>query len=163
MLQKIVPFLWFDTQAEEAANLYTSVFANSRILEVSRYAEGSPGPAGQVMTVSFELEGQRFTALNGGPQFPFTEAISFFVNCENQEEVDRLWDALTASGGEESMCGWLKDRFGVSWQIIPSALMRLMGDPDGERAGAVMQAMLKMHKIEVPVLQAAYDQAKDPA
>jgi len=115
------------------------------------------------MTVSFELEGQRFTALNGGPQFPFTEAISFFVNCENQEEVDRLWDALTASGGEESMCGWLKDRFGVSWQIIPSALMRLMGDPDGERAGAVMQAMLKMHKIEVPVLQAAYDQAKDPA
>ena len=163
MLQKIVPFLWFNDQAEEAATLYTSLFDNSRVLEISRYAEGSPGPAGQVMTVSFELEGQRFTALNGGPQFPFTEAISFFVHCEDQAEVDRLWDALTANGGQESMCGWLRDRFGVSWQIIPSALMRLMSDPDRERAGAVMQAMLQMHKIEVAILQAAYDHSKDRA
>jgi predicted 3-demethylubiquinone-9 3-methyltransferase (glyoxalase superfamily) len=155
-MQKISPFLWFDGNAEEAVNLYVSVFENSKITSTSRYIEGSPGPAGEVMTIGFELEGQQFTALNGGSQFKFNESISFFVNCENQEEVDRLWDKLTA-GGEESQCGWLVDRFGVSWQIIPTALGELLGDSDPQKAGRVMQAMLKMRKIDVRALQDAYD------
>jgi predicted 3-demethylubiquinone-9 3-methyltransferase (glyoxalase superfamily) len=154
MLQKITPFLWFDDQAEEAASFYCSIFENSKILEVSRY------PDGKVLTVSFELEGLQFTALNGGPQFGFTEAVSFAVSCEDQAEVDRLWDILTSNGGEESQCAWLKDRFGLSWQIVPKILPQLLGDPDPERANAVMQAMLQMRKIEIPVLEEAYDRVK---
>jgi predicted 3-demethylubiquinone-9 3-methyltransferase (glyoxalase superfamily) len=156
--QKITPFLWFNDQAEEAATFYTSLFPNSKINDVSRMGEG-----GQVMTVSFDLEGLTFTALNGGPQFAFTEAVSFVVNCASQEEVDRYWNALIANGGEESMCGWLKDRYGLSWQIIPQALMRMLTDEDPQRANAVMQAMLQMRKIEVPVLQEAYDSVAVPA
>jgi predicted 3-demethylubiquinone-9 3-methyltransferase (glyoxalase superfamily) len=158
-MQKITPYLWFKDQAEEAANFYTSLFKNSKIGDVSRYGEGGPGPAGQAMVVQFTLEGQEFYALNGGPEFSFTEAVSFLVNCETQEEVDYFWTKLTENGGEESMCGWLKDRFGVSWQIIPSALGRLMGDPDPAKAGNVMQAMLQMRKIVIADLQRAYNQA----
>jgi predicted 3-demethylubiquinone-9 3-methyltransferase (glyoxalase superfamily) len=153
-MPKITPCLWFDTQAEEAANFYTSVFKNSNILEVSRYGEGAPRPAGMVMTVSFELDGQRFTALNGGPEFTFSEAVSFQVNCETQEEVDEYWTKLT-EGGEESQCGWLKDRYGLSWQIIPNRLMELLNDPDPARCQRVMQAMLQMRKIDVPTLEQA--------
>jgi predicted 3-demethylubiquinone-9 3-methyltransferase (glyoxalase superfamily) len=156
-MQKITPFLWFDDNAEEAVNFYTSVFKNSKVSEVSRYPEGSPGPAGKVMVAAFELEGQQFMALNGGPQFKFTEAISFLVNCETQEEVDDLWAKLSA-GGQTSQCGWLKDKFGVSWQIVPTALGRLMSDPDPAKSQAVMQAMLKMDKIDIAKLQQAYDQ-----
>jgi predicted 3-demethylubiquinone-9 3-methyltransferase (glyoxalase superfamily) len=155
-MQKITPFLWFEDQAEEAINFYTSIFKNSKILNVARYGEGGPGPAGSVMTATFELDGQEFTALNGGPQYKFTEAISFLVNCKNQKEVDELWSKLT-EGGEEGPCGWLKDKFGVSWQIIPTALGELMSDPDPEKAGRVVQAMLKMKKIDVAALQRAYD------
>jgi len=154
-MQKIHPMLWFDTQAEEAAEFYTSLFPDSRITDVTRFGEGSPGTAGTVMTVAFELAGQRFTALNGGPEFHFTEAISLYVDCADQAEVDRLWERLT-DGGEPSQCGWLKDRFGVSWQIIPTALGELMGDPDAERAGRVVQAMLGMSKIDVAALQRAW-------
>ena len=156
-IQKITPFLWFDHQAEEAAALYTSVFPNSKIVKVARYGEAGPGPAGSAMTVEFQLEGQTFVALNGGPHFKFTEAISFVVNCETQDEVDHYWEKLSA-GGAESQCGWLKDRFGLSWQIIPSALPRLLSDPDPKKAGRVMQAMLKMKKIEVRALQEAANQ-----
>ncbi|HET7224100.1 MAG TPA: VOC family protein [Candidatus Eisenbacteria bacterium] len=155
--QAITPFLWFDTQAEEAAKLYTSIFPNSRILEITRYGDAGPGPKGGVMTVSFELNGQRFTALNGGPQFKFTEAISFVVNVESQQEVDALWSRLTADGGAESQCGWLKDRFGLSWQITPNALMRLLADPDREKSQRVMQAMLGMRKIDIAGLERAYE------
>jgi predicted 3-demethylubiquinone-9 3-methyltransferase (glyoxalase superfamily) len=158
-MQKITPYLWFDNNAEEAMNFYIALFPDSKVLDVQRYPEGAPGPAGKVMTASFELAGQAFVALNGGPEFKFNEAISFFVDCEDQSEVDRLWNALTADGGEESMCGWLKDKFGVSWQIVPTALGRLMGDPNPAKAQAVMQAMLQMQKIEVDKLQAAYDAA----
>lgn len=154
-MQKIHPMLWFDTQAEEAAEFYTSLFPDSRITDVTRFGEGSPGTAGTVMTVAFELAGQRFTALNGGPEFHFTEAISLYVDCADQAEVDRLWERLT-EGGEPSQCGWLKDRFGVSWQIIPTALGELMGDADPERAGRVLQAMLGMSKIDVAQLQRAW-------
>lgn len=154
--QKITPFLWFDGDAEEAINFYISVFDNSRVISESFYGKDGPGPEGSLMTATFELAGQEFMALNGGPQFKFTEAISLFVKCDGQDEVDDLWSKLSA-GGEESMCGWLKDRFGLSWQIIPEALGRLMGDPDRERAGRVMQAMLKMRKIEVSKLEAAYE------
>jgi predicted 3-demethylubiquinone-9 3-methyltransferase (glyoxalase superfamily) len=150
-MQKITPFLWFDTEAEEAMNFYTSIFKNSKVLGIT------PGPNGRAMSVSFELEGQEFIALNAGPQFKFTEAISFFVNCETQEEVDDLWEKLT-EGGEESRCGWLKDKYGLSWQIIPTALGRLLGDADPEKAGRVMQAMLKMNKIDISTLQQAYEQ-----
>ena len=153
-MQKITPFLWFDTQAEEAMNHYVSIFKNSRVVEVSRYAEGSPGPAGKVMTATFELEGQQFIALNGGPEFHFTEAISLLVNCETQQEVDALWDRLSA-GGAPSRCGWLKDKFGLSWQIIPEALPRLLEDPDREKSQRVMAAMLEMGKIEVEGLERA--------
>jgi predicted 3-demethylubiquinone-9 3-methyltransferase (glyoxalase superfamily) len=155
-MQKITPFLWFDNQAEEAMNFYTSVFKNSRVGAVTRYGEAGPGPAGSVMAASFELEGQQFTALNGGPLFKFTEAISFVVDCQSQEEVDDLWAKLSA-GGEEGMCGWLKDRFGLSWQIVPRALTEMLGDPDPEKSGRVMAAMLKMKKIDIQALRQAYD------
>jgi len=151
-MTKITPFLWFDTQAEEAMNFYVSVFKNSKVNNVSR------GPDGKAFTVSFELDGQEFMGLNAGPQFKFNEAISMFVNCENQAEVDELWAKLTADGGEESMCGWLKDKYGLSWQIIPKALGELMGDPDPVKAQRVTQAMLQMRKIDVAELQRAYDQ-----
>lgn len=154
-MPKITPFLWFDSQAEEAANFYTSVFKNSRITDVSRYAEGTPGQPGSVMTVNFELDGQQFTALNGGPEFQFTEAISFYVHCKTQEEVDYLWDRLTADGGEPSQCGWLKDKYGVSWQIVPDRLFELINDPDPAKAQRAMQAMLQMQKIDIPTLERA--------
>ena len=154
--QKIKTYLWFDHQAEEAANLYTSIFKNSKILSVERYGDAGPGPMGTAMTVNFQLEGQEFIALNGGPQYKFTEAISLQVDCETQDEVDRLWNKLTADGGEESMCGWLKDKFGLSWQIIPTALFRLMSDPDPDKSKRVMQAMLQMKKIDVPTLERAH-------
>ena len=150
-MKKITPFLWFDTQAEEAMNFYVSLFKNSKVNNVSR------GPDGRAFTVSFELDGQEFIGLNAGPQFKFNEAVSMFVNCEDQAEVDYFWNALTANGGEESMCGWLKDRFGLSWQIVPTRLGQLMGDPDQVKAGRVMEAMLKMRKIVVADLQMAYD------
>jgi predicted 3-demethylubiquinone-9 3-methyltransferase (glyoxalase superfamily) len=158
MPKKITPFLWFDDQAEEAVNFYISVFKNSKIGDVRRYGDDVPGPKGKVMTISFELDGQEFMALNGGPQFKFTEAISFFVNCENQEEIDRLWYTLS-EGGEESMCGWLKDKYGLSWQIVPSILDKLMSDPNPAKANAATQAMLKMQKLDIQALQDAYDQA----
>ena len=150
-MKKITPFLWFDNQAEEAMNFYVSIFKNSKILSVA------PGPNGTVMSATFELEGQEFMALNAGPQFKFTEAISFFVNCETQAEVDELWGKLT-EGGEEGRCGWLKDKYGLSWQIIPSALSELMGDKDPVKAKRVMEAMLKMNKIETGLLKQAYEQ-----
>lgn len=155
-MQRITPFLWFENQAEEAANFYISIFKNSRIVDVSRYPEGAPGPAGTAMVVRFELEGQQFTALNGGPNSAFTEAISFYVDCQTQEEVDHLWDKLT-DGGQESQCGWLKDRYGLSWQIVPAKLSELMSDPDPAKSSRVMQAMLGMNKIEIKGLQDAYD------
>ena len=153
--QKITPFLWFDTQAEEAANFYTSVFKNSRILHVSRYGDAGPGPKGSAMVVNFQLAGQAFTALNGGPRFKFSEAFSFVVNCENQREIDEYWTKLTADGGQESMCGWLKDKFGFSWQIVPTELGKLMTNKDPQKANRVMEALLKMRKLDVAVLKAA--------
>jgi predicted 3-demethylubiquinone-9 3-methyltransferase (glyoxalase superfamily) len=147
---KVRPFLWFDTQAEEAMNLYVSVFKNSRVLSVNR-------AGGRVVSVSFELDGQQFLGLNAGPKFPFTEAVSFFVNCESQDEVDYFWEKLIAGGGAPGRCGWLKDRFGLSWQIVPSALFRLMNDPDPAKSQAVVQAMLKMDKIIIADLQKAHD------
>ncbi|MGH9433362.1 MAG: VOC family protein [Terriglobia bacterium] len=155
-MQKITPFLWFDGKAEEAAHFYTSIFKNSKIRSVARYGEGSPGPAGTVMTVGFELDGQTFTALNGGPLFKFTEAISFVVNCENQEEVDEFWNKLS-EGGAESQCGWLKDKYGLSWQIVPRVLLEMLQDKDAEKSKRVMQAMLKMKKIDIKGLQQAYE------
>jgi len=153
-MQKITPFLWFDGQAEEAAELYTSIFENSKVLNVSHYGEAAPGETGSVMTVEFELEGVKFVGLNGGPEFQFTEAVSFQVSCETQDEVDDLWAKLS-EGGEEGPCGWLKDRFGLSWQIIPTALPRLLEDPDREKANRVMNAMLQMRKIEIAELERA--------
>lgn len=152
-MNKITPFLWFDTQAEEAMNFYTSIFKNSRVLSVQR-----AGPDGPVMSVNFELEGQEFLGLNAGPQFKFNEAVSFYVNCETQREVDELWAKLLAGGGE-GRCGWIQDKFGLWWQIIPTLLGKLMGDPDPAKAQRVVQAMLKMNKIESRLLQEAYDQA----
>jgi predicted 3-demethylubiquinone-9 3-methyltransferase (glyoxalase superfamily) len=157
-MQKIHPFLWFDGQAEEAMNFYVSIFRNAKVGSVSRYGDAGPGPKGQVMTASFELEGQNFTALNGGPMYKFTPAISLFVDCETQEEVDRLWEKL-AEGGEIQACGWVTDKFEVTWQIIPAALPRLMQDKNPKKAQAVMQAMLKMKKIDANELQRAYDNA----
>lgn len=154
---KVHPFLWFDTQAEEAANFYCSVFPDSRVLEVSRYGEGSPFPEGTAMTVSFEIVGQQVTALNGGPHFKLDEAFSLHVSCESQEEVDEYWTKLIAGGGEESQCGWLKDRFGLSWQIIPNRLSELLQDDDSEKAGRVLQTMLGQKKIDVPALELAYN------
>jgi predicted 3-demethylubiquinone-9 3-methyltransferase (glyoxalase superfamily) len=153
---KITPYLWFDGQAEEAANHYTAIFKNSRVVDVSRYGDAGPGPAGTAMTVTFELDGQEFVGLNGGPEFKFTEAISFHVACHGQEEVDYLWQRLS-EGGEPGPCGWLKDRFGVSWQIIPTTLGELLGDPDPAKSGRVMKAMLGMNKIDVQGLRDAYD------
>ena len=153
--QKITTFLWFDGKAEEAAKHYTSIFKNSKILGTTRYGNAGPGPKGSVMTVTFQIEGQEFTALNGGPQFRFTEAISLLVNCDTQKEVDELWSRLTA-GGEEGPCGWLKDRFGLSWQIIPSVLGQMLTDSKSGDSGAAMQAMLKMKKLDIEQLQRAY-------
>ncbi len=155
-MQKITPFLWFNDNAEEAVNLYVSVFKNSRLLETARYQEGSPGKAGSVMTMSFELDGQRFTALNGGPIFNFTPAVSFYVDCKTQEEVDFFWEKLSA-GGEKGQCGWLKDRFGLSWQIVPEDLGRLLSDKNVIKSQNVLQAMLKMKKIDISLLKQAYD------
>lgn len=154
-MQKITPFLWFDSKAEEAMNFYVSIFKNSKVVGISRYGDAGPGPKGSVMTATFELEGQRFIALNGGPTFSFTPAISLFVNCETQQEVDDLWAKLSA-GGREDRCGWLQDKYGLSWQIIPSALMELMQDKDPEKSKRVMQAMLQMAKIDIEGLKKAY-------
>lgn len=156
-MQKITPFLWFDGKAEEAIKLYTSVFKNSKIINITYWGEGSPFPKGQVMNGTFELDGQRFYAFDAGPQFKFTEAISLFVNCETQEEIDHFWNSLTADGGQESMCGWLKDKFGVSWQIVPPILGRLFGDKDREKAGRAVQAMYKMKKIIIADLVSAFN------
>lgn len=165
MAQKVVPYLWFDKEAEEAATLYVDLFKSrpgtpageSKVIEVNRYTEGGPGEPGTAMVVSFELDGEEFTALNGGPQFNFTEAVSFLVRCESQDEVDYFWNALTADGGEESQCGWLKDRFGLSWQIIPNRLMELLGDPDPGRSQRAMQAMLQMRRIDLAGIRRAAD------
>jgi predicted 3-demethylubiquinone-9 3-methyltransferase (glyoxalase superfamily) len=156
-MSTITPFLWFDDKAEEAMNFYVEVFGDAKVGEVSRYGDDGPGPAGTVMSATFELRGQQFMALNGGPGFPFTEAVSLFVACETQEEVDDLWEKLTA-GGEESRCGWLKDRYGLSWQIIPNALGELLNDPDPVKSQRVMQAMLQMGKIDIAGLRRAYEQ-----
>ena len=156
-MQKITPFLWFDGKAEEAMNFYTSIFPNSKIGSVMRYGDAGPGPKGSVMSCTFQLEGQEFYALNGGPQFKFTPAISLFVNCETQQEVDELWKKLLSAGGREDQCGWLQDKYGLSWQIIPTALGQMLGDKDPKKANRAMQAMLKMKKIEIKGLQAAYD------
>jgi predicted 3-demethylubiquinone-9 3-methyltransferase (glyoxalase superfamily) len=157
-VQKLTPCLWFDTEGEEAATFYTSVFPNSKILEITRYGSAGPRAEGMVMTVSFELDGQKFIALNGGPDFRFTEAISFEVNCESQEEVDSYWRTLS-EGGEEGPCGWLKDKFGVSWQIVPKRLIELITDPDQQKAQRVMAAMLEMRKIEIDELERAAEAA----
>ncbi|HUC55239.1 MAG TPA: VOC family protein [Candidatus Cybelea sp.] len=154
---KITPFLWFDKQAEEAAKFYVSIFKNSKILSASRFGEAGPGPKGSAMTVTFELDGQRFIALNGGPHFKFTEAISFLVDCKTQEEVDEFWERLL-EGGQESQCGWLKDKYGLSWQIIPTILGELLSDPDPEKSQRVMKAMLKMKKMDIKSLEEAYNQ-----
>ena len=156
-MQKITPYLWFDTQAEEAVNFYISLFKNSKVLNIARYGEAGPRPAGSIMTISFQLDGQEFVALNGGPEFKFTEAISFCVDCATQEEVDRLWAKLT-EGGEEVQCGWLKDKYGLSWQIIPAGLGEMLSSPDAQRASRAMQAMLAMKKIDLAKIKQAYDQ-----
>lgn len=158
-MQKITPFLWFDGNAEEAANFYISIFKNSKMGKISRYGDAGPGPKGSVMSVTFQIEGQEFFALNGGPQFKFTPAISFFVNCETQKEVDDLWEKLSA-GGRTDRCGWLQDKFGLSWQIIPTVLGQLLGDKDPQCAKRAMQAMLQMTKIDIEKLQRAAAEAK---
>lgn len=156
-MPKIIPFLWFNDKAEEAANFYVSIFKNSKIEAITRYGDAGPGPKGSAMTVTFQLEGQTLTALNGGPHFTFTLAISLFVNCDTQEEVDELWEKLLA-GGRKDRCGWLQDKYGLSWQIIPTALGKLMSDPDPAKSSRVMQAMLQMDKIDIQRLQEAYEQ-----
>ncbi len=156
-MQKITPFLWFDGKAEEAANFYVSIFKNSRVVNVTRCGEAGPGPKGTVMSATFQLAGQLFMALNGGPMFIFSPAISFFVNCETQDEVDELWEKLS-DGGEKQRCGWLKDKYGVSWQIIPAALGEMLQDKDAGRSSRVMQAMLQMDKIDIKRLAQAYEQ-----
>jgi predicted 3-demethylubiquinone-9 3-methyltransferase (glyoxalase superfamily) len=153
--QKITPFLWFDHQAEEAANYYVSIFPNSKVVKVVRYGAAGPGPAGSAMTVEFQLDGQSFVALNGGPHFKFTEAISFVVNCQTQDEVDTYWEKLSAGGGEVQ-CGWVKDKFGLSWQVVPTVLAKLLGDPDPEKSQRVMRAMLTMKKLDIRALEQAY-------
>jgi predicted 3-demethylubiquinone-9 3-methyltransferase (glyoxalase superfamily) len=158
-MQRITPCLWFDNQGEEAADYYVSLFDDAEILEVSRYGEGAPMPAGTALTVSFQLEGLEFTALNGGPAFTFNEAVSFQVSCESQGEVDRLWNTLTSDGGEEGNCGWLKDKYGLSWQIIPTELPTLLSDPDPGRAQRAMQCMLQQHKIDIEAIRKAADDA----
>ena len=156
-MQKISPFLWFDGNAEEAVNFYVSIFKDSKILNLSRYGEAGPGPKGSVMSATFQLHGQEFIALNGGPHFKFTPAISFFVHCQTQEEVDDLWEKLSA-GGRKDRCGWLTDRYGLSWQIIPDVLGKMLNDPDREKSNRVMNAMLQMQKIEIKKLEQAYGQ-----
>ena len=153
-MQRITPFLWFDTQAEEAANYYVSIFKNSRIKRIVRYGEAGPGPKGSVMVAEVELDGEGFVLLNGGPHYKITPAVSFVVNCEDQDEVDHYWSQLTA-GGQEIQCGWLVDKFGVSWQVVPTRLTELMLDPDPAKAGRVTQAMLKMVKLDIPTLEKA--------
>lgn len=155
--QKIVPSLWFDTEAEEAANFYVELFDDARIVNVARYTEAGPRPAGTVMTVEFELNGQRFVGINGGPQFKFDEAVSFQVSCEDQDEVDRFWSRLS-EGGEEGQCGWLKDRFGLSWQVVPTGMEELFSDPDPKRARRAMEAMLEMQKIDISEIRRAADE-----
>jgi len=157
-MQKITPFLWFDNQAEEAMNFYVSIFKNAKVLSVNRYGDDAPLPKGSVLTANFELDGQRFVALNGGPVFKFNPAISFVVDCDTQEEVDMYWRKLSA-GGKEGQCAWLEDKFGVSWQIVPKQLGQLLSDPDPAKAGRVMQAMMQMKKIDIAGLQRAYDAA----
>lgn len=154
-MPKITPFLWFDHNAEEAANFYVSVFKNSKILNVSRYGDAGPGPKGTVLTVKFQLDGEEFIALNGGPRFKFTEAISFVIDCQTQEEIDHYWEKLSA-GGSESQCGWLKDKFGLSWQVVPTALGRMMQDKDPVKSERVMKALLQMTKLDLARLQEAY-------
>ena len=155
-MQKIVPFLWFNDQAEEAMNFYVSIFPNSKVTSVSRYGDAGPGPKGTVMSGTFQLDGQEFFALNGGPQYTFTPAISMFINCETQDEVDALWEKLS-SGGRTDRCGWLQDRFGLSWQVIPKQLGQMLRDKDPQKSKRVMQAMLQMTKIDIAKLKAAYD------
>ena len=154
-MPKITPFLWFDNQAEEAAKFYVSIFKNSRIVSITRYGDAGPGPKGSIMTVIFELDGQPFIALNAGPHFKFNEAISFVIDCKTQKQVDAYWDKLTSGGGQPSMCGWLKDKYGLSWQVTPTKLSKLLADPDPKKSKRVMEAMLKMQKIEIPVLEKA--------
>jgi predicted 3-demethylubiquinone-9 3-methyltransferase (glyoxalase superfamily) len=156
-MQRITPFLWFDNQAEEAARFYTSIFKNSRVLDISRYGDAGPGPQGTVMVAAFELEGQQFLALNGGPEFKFSEAVSFVVNCETQAEVDHYWDKLT-EGGKPNVCGWLRDKFGLAWQVVPTALSKMLQDKDRAKSQRVMKAMLQMTKIDIEGLRRAYDQ-----
>jgi len=156
-MPKISPFLWYDTQAEEAANLYTSIFPNSKILAIARYGDAGPGPKGSVMTVQFQLDGQEVIALNGGPIYKFTEAFSLSVDCKTQEEVDRYWTKLTADGGQEGPCGWCKDKFGLSWQITPSLLGQMLSDTDRKKAARVMEAMMKMKKLDIGALKRAYE------
>jgi predicted 3-demethylubiquinone-9 3-methyltransferase (glyoxalase superfamily) len=155
-MQKITPFLWYDTQAEDAAKFYTSVFKNSKLGEIARYGDAGPGPKGSVMTATFTLDGVEFVALNAGPQFKFTEAVSFVVNCKTQEEVDYYWEKLSEGGGKKDRCGWLKDKFGLSWQVVPIVLTELVTDKDAKKANNVMQAMLKMDKIDIKKLKEAY-------
>lgn len=155
-MQKITPFLWFDNNAEEAMNYYVSIFKNSKVLKVTRYGDAGPGPKGTVMTAEFQLDGQEFVGLNGGPKFPFTWAVSFVVNCETQEEVDYFWEKLS-DGGEKSRCGWVKDKFGLWWQVTPTVLVEMIGDKDPERSQRVMEAMMQMDKIEIEPLKRAYE------
>jgi len=159
-MQKITPFLWYDDKAEEAANFYASIFKNSKILSITRYgdaaAEAAGRPKGSVMVVAFELEGQKFVGLNGGPHFKFTEAVSFVVNCETQEEVDYFWEKLTADGGKESQCGWLKDKYGLSWQVVPTIAIEMMQDKDAEKSQRVMNAILQMKKLDIETMRRAY-------
>jgi predicted 3-demethylubiquinone-9 3-methyltransferase (glyoxalase superfamily) len=157
-MQKITPFLWFDGKAEEAVNFYLSVFEDAKILEILRYSEAGPGPEGSIMTIKFSLHGQEFVALNAGPEFTFTPAISFVVNCQSQEEVDEFWEKLSADGGQTNCCGWLTDRYGVSWQIVPKILLDLLGDKDSEKANRVQKTMLQMHKLDMGGLKRAYEQ-----
>ncbi len=158
-MQKITPFLWFDNNAEDAIKFYCSVFKNAKVIDERRYGDAGPGPKGSFMTGTFELEGQQFMALNAGPLFKFNEAISFFVNCETQEEVDYYWEKLISGGGQPSQCGWLKDKFGLSWQIIPATLGKMLNDKNPVKANNVMQAMLKMRKIDIKKLEEAYNKA----
>ncbi len=158
-MQRITPFLWFNDKAEEAANFYVSIFKNSKITAVNRHGEGGPGPKGAVMSVTFRLDGQDFIALNGGPVFTFSPAISFFVDCHDQKEVDRLWEKLSSEGGEEQQCGWLKDKYGISWQIVPTILNRLLNGGNVVKSKGVMEAMLKMNKLDIKKLREAYGRA----
>jgi len=158
-MKKITPCLWFDHQAEEAMNFYVSIFKNAKVGEIRRYGEAGPGPKGSVMTASFQLEGQDFVALNGGPHYHFTPAISLFVDCQDQEEVDELWSKLVADGGQEIQCGWLQDKYGLSWQIVPKVLGEMLQDKDEKKASRVMQAMLQMVKLDIATLQRAYEES----